>query len=125
MGVSSGTDTSTSSVGLESVLAGIRRLTPLADGARDSDTIFRALARELLAAPGAEEVHVHHLAGADAGEDLVAVYMFDGDGRLSYLQPRGERPPGVSWVASTAAVFLVADADELEASVPRLAATGR
>ena len=31
-------------------------------------------------------------------DELVAVYLFEGDGRLSYLLPRAERPPGVSWV---------------------------
>ena len=106
------------------MLAGVRRLTLLADGAADSEAIFRALARELLSVPGAEEVHVHHLAASDSEDELVAVYMFEGDGRLSYLLPRGERPPGVSWVASTGQSFLAADADELAASVPRLAATG-
>jgi diguanylate cyclase (GGDEF)-like protein len=109
---------------LESALAGVRRLTLLADGAHDSDTVFRALARELLSSPGAEEVHVHHLATADASEELVAVYMFEGDGRLSYLLPRAERPPGVSWVVSTGRSVLIADARELAESVPRLAETG-
>jgi diguanylate cyclase (GGDEF)-like protein len=81
-------------------------------------------ARELLSNPGAQEIHVHRLAPGDGGEDMVAVYMFEGDGRLSYLQPRAERPPGVNWVASTGRSFLAADADELNASVPRLAVTG-
>src|SRR5258708_16161877 len=124
MGVVRGTDTSTAFGGAESVLAGVRRLTLLADGARNSDTVFRALARELLTTPGAEEVHVHHIAGEESSEDLVAVYMFEGDGRVSYLLPRAERPPGVSWVASTARSLLIADARELAERVPRLAATG-
>jgi diguanylate cyclase (GGDEF)-like protein len=124
MGVVIGTDTSTPPGGTESVLAGVRRLSLLADGARDSDTVFRALARELLDSPGAEEVHVHQLADDDSGEELVTVYMFEGDGRLSYLLPRAERPPGVSWVASTGRSVLIADARELAESVPRLAATG-
>jgi diguanylate cyclase (GGDEF)-like protein len=124
MGVVTGTDTSTPPGGVESVLAGVRRLTLLADEAPHSEAIFRALARELLSVPGAEEVHVHHLAESGAAEELVAVYMFEGNGRLSYLLPRGERPPGVSWVASTARSFLVADDRELAASLPRLAATG-
>jgi diguanylate cyclase (GGDEF)-like protein len=109
---------------VESVLAGVRRLTLLADGARDADTVFRALARELLSSPGGEELHVYHLAGDEATEELVAVYMFEGDGRLSYLLPRAERPPGVSWVASTGRSVLIADARELAERVPRLAATG-
>jgi diguanylate cyclase (GGDEF)-like protein len=50
--------------------------------------------------------------------------MFDGDGRLSYLLPRAERPPGVIWVASTERSLLIADTRELAESVPRLAATG-
>jgi len=108
---------------VESVLAGVRRLSLLADGAGDADAVYRALARELLTSPGAEEVHVHHLS-EDGHEELVAVYMFEGAGRLSYLLPRAERPPGVSWVASTGHSLLIADANELAESVPRLAATG-
>jgi diguanylate cyclase (GGDEF)-like protein len=50
--------------------------------------------------------------------------MFGGLGRVSYLVPRSERPPGVSWVTSTARSFLAADAEELASSVPRLSATG-
>lgn len=106
------------------MMAGVRRLTVLADVARDSEAIFQALARELLSVPGAEEVHVHHLARSASEQDVVAVYMFDGNGRLSYLLPRGERAPGVSWVASTGRSFLAADGRELTASVPRLSATG-
>ena len=106
------------------MLAGIRRLTSLADGAGDSDAIFRALARELLAVAGAEEIHVHHLGAPGEPDDLVDVYLFEGEGRLSYLAPRAERPPGVSWVARTRRSFLAADAEEFAASVPRLTATG-
>jgi diguanylate cyclase (GGDEF)-like protein len=124
MEVVTGTDTSASSGDIGDLLAGVRRLSVLADGAGDSDAIFRALARELLSNPGAEEIHVHHLGPADADDDMVAVYMFEGNGRLSYLHPRAERAPGVGWVASTGRSFLAADADELGASVPRLAATG-
>jgi diguanylate cyclase (GGDEF)-like protein len=124
MGVVTGTDTSTPPEDVDSVLAGVRRLTLLADSARDSDAVYRSLARELLASPGAEEVHVHHLAEDDAGEELVAVYMFEGDGRLSYLLPRAERPPGVSWVIYTGRNVLIANARKLAESVPRVAATG-
>ena len=106
------------------MLAGVRRLTLLADGAPTSEAIFRALARELLIGVGAEEVHVHHLAAPDEQEELVAVYMFEGDGRLSYLLPVSERPPGVSWVARTGRSFLAGDEGELAANVPRLAASG-
>jgi diguanylate cyclase (GGDEF)-like protein len=126
-----GTDTSASGDLVGGLLAGVRRLTALADGAGDVEAIFRTLAAELLSNPSADEVHVHHLAhpadGADArstGEDMVVVYMLDGNGRVSYLQPRPERPPGVNWVASNARSFLAADADELNASVPRLLSTG-
>jgi diguanylate cyclase (GGDEF)-like protein len=123
IGVVTGTDTSTTPAGGDSLLAGVRRLALFADGATDSETVYRALARELLSMPGAEEVHVHHLSAPGVEEELVAVYMFEGYGRLSYLLPRGERPPGVSWVASGRS-FLAADDRELAASVPRLAATG-
>ena len=47
MDVVTGTDTATSP-GVESVIAGVRRLTLLADGATDVDAVYRALARELL-----------------------------------------------------------------------------
>jgi diguanylate cyclase (GGDEF)-like protein len=125
MDVATGMDTSAGSDGsIDSLMAGIRRLTALADSASDAEAILRALARELLRAPGAEEVHVHHLSAREDEDDLVAVYMFEGDGRLSYLLPRSERPPGVSWVANTGRSFLAADTGELASSVPRLAATG-
>jgi diguanylate cyclase (GGDEF)-like protein len=103
------------------LLAGVRRLTLLADSAEDQEAIFRTLARELQALPGAEEIHVHHLRGLTGEQELTDVYLFAGEGRLSYLTPRAERPRGVGWVASTGRSFLVADADELAASVPRLA----
>jgi diguanylate cyclase (GGDEF)-like protein len=101
----------------------MRRLSALTDAAPNSEAIFRSLAGELMSVPGAEEVHIHHLAGLGEDEDLVAAYMF-ADGRLSYLMPRAERPPGVSWVARTGRSFLAVSSDELAASVPRLAATG-
>jgi diguanylate cyclase (GGDEF)-like protein len=107
---------------LAPVLAGVRRLTLLADTTEDSEAVFGALARELIAVMGAEEVHIHHL--TPPGEDeLVVVHMLDGDGRLSYLQPHEERPPGVSWVAGTGRSFLAVGPRELTASVPRLSIT--
>jgi len=124
MDVVRGTDTQASSAGLDRLLEGLRRLTSLADTATDLQAIYRGLAAELLSEPGAEEVHIHHLAAAEGDEDLVAVYMFDAQGRLSYALPTGERPPGVSWVAGTGRSFLAGDAEELASSVPRLAATG-
>jgi diguanylate cyclase (GGDEF)-like protein len=123
MDVVTGTDTSASSGGIDRLLEGVRGLMLLADSAADTETIFRALARELLLVPGGEEVHVHHL-DAQGEEELVAVYMFEGYGRISYLQPRSERPPAVGWVASTGRSFLAGDARELTAGVPRLAVTG-
>ena len=125
MGVVEGTDTSTPRAGGDPLLAGVRRLSILADETRDSETIFRALARELLSVPRAEEVQIYHLAAPDAGQDLVAVYPYDADGRLTYLLPSEERPPGVSWVAGTGQSLLAADDRELAASVPRLTATGQ
>ncbi|HWG07979.1 MAG TPA: sensor domain-containing diguanylate cyclase [Solirubrobacteraceae bacterium] len=114
----------TTSPGVESVLAGVRRLTLLADSATDVDAVFRALARELMSSPGAEEVHVHHLAGEDALDELVTVYMYGGDGRLSYLLPRAERPPGISWVLHTERSVLIANQQKLAENVPRVTATG-
>jgi diguanylate cyclase (GGDEF)-like protein len=68
---------------------------------------------------------VHHLAArGEEREDLVVVYLHDGDGRLSYLIPRGERPPGVSWAASTGRSFLATRSEEFAATVPRLEQTG-
>ena len=124
------------------LLGGLRRLLRLADEAGEPETVFRALAGELFALLGADEVHVHHMfeAGSENGfpsrpappagaaraedRDLVVVYLFGGEGRLSYLAPRGERPSGVAWVASTGQSVLATGARELAASVPRLAATG-
>jgi diguanylate cyclase (GGDEF)-like protein len=106
----------------DSLLAGVRRLTALADQASEPETVYRALAGELSVVLGVQEVHVHHLGAEPAqAEDLVAVYLFGGAGRLSYLAARGERPPGVSWVASTGRSFLAHGPRELAASVPRLA----
>jgi len=107
---------------LAPLLAGVRRLTLLADAAEDSDMVYAALARELIATMGAEEVHIHRLAPSEENE-LVVVYMLGGDGRLSYVQPHSERPPGVSWVASTGRSFLAVGPRELTASVPRLSIT--
>jgi diguanylate cyclase (GGDEF)-like protein len=108
------------------MLAGVRRMTLLADHADDAEAIFRTLAGELLGTPGADEVHVYHLAppAADEEREQTVIYLFEGEGRLSYLAPREQRPPGVSWVASTGRSFLAGDGDELAASVPRLALIG-
>ena len=38
---------------------------------------------------------MHHLGDEESADELVTVYLYDGDGRLSYMQPRAERPPGV------------------------------
>jgi diguanylate cyclase (GGDEF)-like protein len=115
-----GTDT-WSPTGVERLLAGIRHLNGLADSASDTEAIFRALSVELLAVPGADEVYVHHLC-EQGDEELVAVYVYGGSGRLSYLAPRGERPPGVDWVASNMRSFTASSDEEFSASVPHLAA---
>ena len=133
-----GTDTPTlhaASADGDPLLAGLRRLMRLADGAAESETVMRVLAGELFELLAAAEVHVHHLAiapgasppGGDsqvAAVDPVVVYMFGGDGRLSYDVPSAERPPGVAWVASTGQSVLVDGARELIGAVPRVAATG-
>jgi len=123
MGVITGTDTSTLAQTDGSLLAGVRRLTALADEARDVDSVFGALVSELIASPGAEEVHVHHVGGEDT-HDRVVVYLFDGDGRLGYRTPRSERPPGVDWVVHTGRNVLIATANKLAESMPRLTITG-
>ncbi len=125
MDVVSGTDTSGSSSSVERLLGGIRRLSLLTDAASDGEAVFRALADELMSVPGAEEVQVHHLGVSDGSEDLVAVYVADSGGRLGYLEPISERPPGVSWVARTGRSFLAAAGEELAASLPRLAESGQ
>ena len=107
------------------VFAGIRRLSAIADNASEPEQIVRALASELLRSPGGDEVHVHYLQPPGGeGDELVVVYLFDGEGRLSYRVPRAERAPGVNWVASTGGSFLAAHSEELSTSVPRLAQTG-
>jgi diguanylate cyclase (GGDEF)-like protein len=123
MGEFQGMEASGSQTARDPRLAGVRRLTLLADEASDVETIFRELARELLDVPGADEVHVHHLS-EDARQELVAVYLSDGEGRLSYLLPRGERPPGVEWVVASGRSLLAVDDREVTASAPRLKATG-
>ncbi|HEY7892347.1 MAG TPA: GGDEF domain-containing protein [Solirubrobacteraceae bacterium] len=108
----------------EAVLGGIRRLSLLADHAEDPESIFKALAGELLSMLETDEVQVHHISPAGADPELVIVYMFDGEGSLTYRLPRSERAPGVSWVANTGRSFLAANPRELEASLPRLAIMG-
>jgi diguanylate cyclase (GGDEF)-like protein len=110
-----------STFGVESVLGGLRRLRLLGDSAPDGESVFVALARELIDGIGAEEVHVHHLLDVP-DSDLVVVHMLGGDSRLSYLEPHEERPPGIAWVASTGRSFLAVGSRELEASLPRVAA---
>src|SRR3981081_2913558 len=100
MDVVTGTDTSASPGGVERLLDGVRRLMLLADSSAEPGAIFRALARELLSVTGAAERHVRPLATNPGEDDVCSVYMFDVYGRLSYQLPRGERPPGVGWVAA-------------------------
>jgi diguanylate cyclase (GGDEF)-like protein len=101
------------------VLAGLRRLTGLAEAPGGEQSIYAGLARELMSVLGAEEVHVHELLARD-GQDLVVVYL-QRDGRLSYLQSARERPPGVGWAQRSGRSFLAIGPRELSASVPRLA----
>ncbi len=123
------------------LLGALRRLMRLADAGGDSElggdsseAVFRALAHELCTLLGAEEMQVHHLAceGArseagqregEPGEPVVA-YLFGGEGRLGYVVPRAERPPGVAWVASTGQSVQTVGARELAASLPRAASAG-
>jgi diguanylate cyclase (GGDEF)-like protein len=122
MGIAPANNGHASELDLAPVLAGVRRLASLAEGAEDGERVLAGLARELIATMGAEEVHIHHLA-QPGEEERVVVYMLEGDGRLSYLQPAQERAPGVSWVAGTGRSFLAVGPRELTASIPRLAIT--
>jgi diguanylate cyclase (GGDEF)-like protein len=134
MGIA-GTDTPTLNIAdseSDPLLGGLRRLMRLADSAAEPEVVMRALAGELFALVGADEVHVHHLAplagsqerDSRAATDPVAVYLFGGEGRLGYEIPHAERPPGVAWVASTGQSVLLSGARELAGAVPRVAATG-
>ena len=113
------------------LLDALRRLMRLADGGADSEAVFRALAHELCALVGADEMQVHHLAAEGSraeidqqeGEPVVA-YLFGGEGRLSYVVPRAERPPGVAWVASTGQSVQAVGARQLAASLPRAVSAG-
>jgi diguanylate cyclase (GGDEF)-like protein len=135
MGIA-GTDTPTLNLADsegDPLLGGLRRLMRLADSATEPETVMRALAGELFALIGVDEVHVHQLAPHPSAQehrsptdvaDPVAVYLFGGEGRLSYEVPRGERPPGVAWVASTGQSVLLSGARELAGALPRVAAAG-
>lgn len=104
-------------------LQSVRRLTLLADRVAAPEAVHSALAAELLSAVHCQEVHFHHLDGSSEN-DLVVIHMLDGDGRLTYLSPRSQRPAGVGWVASARRSLLAASEDDLATSIPRLAATG-
>lgn len=112
-----------------SLLLSMRRLNVIADRASDPEDVMRALARELLASAdeGTNEVLVHHLGDVDDGRgeaeprDLVVIYLFDGDGRLSWWSPRSERPAAVSWVANTGRSFVAEGERELRSGAPKLA----
>src|SRR5437660_3400100 len=103
-------------------LQSVRRLTLLADRVAVPEAGHTALAGELLTAIGCQEVHLHHIAG-ESENDLVVIHLLDGDGRVTYLSPRAQRPAGVSWVASARRPLLVATEEDLASSIPRLAAT--
>ncbi|HEY7829479.1 MAG TPA: GGDEF domain-containing protein [Solirubrobacteraceae bacterium] len=107
--------------GMDTLLAGVRRLSHVADSAGEPREIFRSLADELFAELGVAEVQVHHLADT---ADTVVVYMFGGEGRLSYLAPPGDRPHGVAWVVDSGKHVVAHGARELAAAVPRMASSG-
>lgn len=106
---------------MDTLLAGVRRLSHLADSAGEPRQIFRALADELFAELGVVEVQVHHLADI---EDTVVIYMFGGEGRLSYQAPPGDRPHGVAWVVDSGKHVMAHGSRELAAAVPRMASGG-
>jgi diguanylate cyclase (GGDEF)-like protein len=104
---------------VSSLLAALRRLMLLADVPGGEDAVYAGLARELMVALEAEEVHVHEL-DVRSGHDLVVVHLLHGDGSLSYLQSPEERPPGVDWAKRSGRSFLAIGPRELTASVPRV-----
>ena len=55
----------------------------------------------------------------------MVVYLFGGEGRLSYVVPRAERPPGVAGSRAPARACWPSGAQELAASVPRAAGRRR
>lgn len=103
------------------VIAAMRRLAAAADRASEPEQVRRAMAHELMTVLEADEVIVHDLRARADGRELVVAYLFEGEGRLSYLIPAAERPAAVSWVASTGRSFWAGEQRELLASVPRLA----
>ncbi|HUA11627.1 MAG TPA: GGDEF domain-containing protein [Solirubrobacteraceae bacterium] len=107
--------------GVERLLAGVRRMAALAQTAVEGEAVVRSLAVELLAAPGADEIHVHTLSEAGDGHEHVDIYMFDGASRLSYVVDMAERPPGVALVARTGEPFAARGAGDVAAAMPRLA----
>ncbi len=115
----SGEDSPTALGADGAVLAAVRRLARAGDIADGEEAIYATLARELMSVLGAEEVHVH-LLDPHGHCDRVVVHLFDGDARLSYVQPVAERPPGVGWSQASGRSFLAIGARELTASVPRL-----
>lgn len=103
-------------------LDSVRRLTLLADRVGAPEAVHTALASELLIAVDCQEVHLHHVSAASEN-DLVVIHLLDGDGRVTYLSPRAQRPAGVGWVASARQPLLASSEDDLASSVPRLAQT--
>lgn len=104
-------------LGAASLVAAMRRLSGVADRASDAEEVRRAMAQELMVVVGADEVVLHHLRQSPDDRELVVAYLFEGEGRLSYLASVAERPAAVSWVASTGRSFLAASERELIASV--------
>lgn len=121
MNISGIEDASTAGVQTPSLVAAMRRLAAVAERAAEPEPVRRCLAHELMGMFAAEEVVIHHLAAGAQERDLVAAYLFDGQGRLSYLSARAERPPAISWVVGTGRCFLAVSERELLAGMPRLA----
>ena len=98
----------------------------LADGAVDGDSIFRALARELLALAGRRGGSYPPPRPAAARTRTWSRSSCSrARAALSYLSPRLERPPGVSLGLRTRRSFLAAGPRELAVSVPRLTGPAR
>lgn len=112
-------DSDEHALGAVSLVAAMRRLAGVANSVSEPEDVRCAMAHELMIAVGADEVIVHGLREDESGRALVVTYLFEGEGRLSYLASPSERPAAVGWVASTGRSFLASGERELIASVPR------
>ena len=125
MDVVTGTDTSALLRRRDRLLAGIRRLTALADEAsRRGDGPARARARAAGGAGRRGGARPPPRPRGRATKSWSPCTCSTATGASATCCRAPSARPGVSWVASTQRSFLAADAAEFAASVPRLTETG-